>query len=134
MTLSEVIVRNTTLRNPQGEIPYDTYTYGKLIGVCTQEGINLCNELKLSKQLKIDKLRERSQLGDFCTHSESDYDSESGLEEDIDLHSLLIIINRVEVRGITHTKGEDNPQDKHLQDRHTDPRLTRQFYSEEERA
>jgi len=27
----------------------------------------LCNELKLSRQLKIDKLRERSQLGDFCT-------------------------------------------------------------------
>ncbi|KAG5632138.1 hypothetical protein H5410_003855 [Solanum commersonii] len=36
-------------------------------GVCTQEGINLCNELKLSRLLKMDKLRERSQLGDFCT-------------------------------------------------------------------
>ncbi|KAG5585410.1 hypothetical protein H5410_045844 [Solanum commersonii] len=56
-----------TLRNLQGAIPYGTYTYGKLIGACTQEGINLCNELKLSRQLKIDKLRERSQLGDFCT-------------------------------------------------------------------
>ncbi|KAG5630982.1 hypothetical protein H5410_002699 [Solanum commersonii] len=31
------------------------------------EGINLCNELKLSRQLKMDKLREKSQLGDFCT-------------------------------------------------------------------
>ncbi|KAG5619566.1 hypothetical protein H5410_004784 [Solanum commersonii] len=57
-----------TLRNNQGEIPYKTYIYGKLIGVCTQEGINLCNELKLSRQFKIDKLRERSQLGDFCIH------------------------------------------------------------------
>ncbi|KAG5587418.1 hypothetical protein H5410_047852 [Solanum commersonii] len=56
-----------TLQNSQGAIPYGAYTYGKLIGVCTQEGINLCNELKLSWQLKIDKLRERSQLGDFCT-------------------------------------------------------------------
>ncbi|KAG5632665.1 hypothetical protein H5410_004382 [Solanum commersonii] len=46
-----------TLRNSQGVIPYGAYTY---------EGINLCNELKLSRQLKIDKLRERSQLGDFC--------------------------------------------------------------------
>ncbi|KAG5580834.1 hypothetical protein H5410_051461 [Solanum commersonii] len=54
-----------TLRDPQGIIPYNNYTYGKLIGACTQEGINLCNELKLSRQLKIDKLRERSQLGDF---------------------------------------------------------------------
>ncbi|KAG5629366.1 hypothetical protein H5410_001083 [Solanum commersonii] len=56
-----------TLRNPQGIIPYSDFTYGKLIGACTQEGINLCNELKLSRQLKIDKLREKSQLGDFCT-------------------------------------------------------------------
>ncbi|KAG5567923.1 hypothetical protein H5410_065059, partial [Solanum commersonii] len=43
-----------TLRNPQGTIPYSEFTYGKLIGACTQEGINLCNE-------------EKSQLGDFCT-------------------------------------------------------------------
>ncbi|KAG5614983.1 hypothetical protein H5410_014807 [Solanum commersonii] len=34
------------LRNEHGEIPYQDYTYGRLIGVCTQEGINLCNELK----------------------------------------------------------------------------------------
>ena len=56
-----------TLRNPQGIIPYSDFTYGKLIGACTQEGINLCNELKLSRQLKMDKLKEKSQLGDFCT-------------------------------------------------------------------
>ncbi|KAG5591078.1 hypothetical protein H5410_041592, partial [Solanum commersonii] len=56
-----------TLRDPQGIIPYSNFTYGKLIGACTQEGINLCNELKLSRQLKMDKLREKSQLGDFCT-------------------------------------------------------------------
>ncbi|KAG5580004.1 hypothetical protein H5410_050631 [Solanum commersonii] len=56
-----------TLRDPQGIIPYNNFTYGKPIGACTQEGINLCNELKLSRQLKMDKLREKSQLGDFCT-------------------------------------------------------------------
>ncbi|XP_070013947.1 uncharacterized protein, partial [Nicotiana sylvestris] len=55
------------LRGSYGEIQYGNYTYGKLIGVCTQEGLNLCNELKLSRQLKIDKLKEKSQLGDFCT-------------------------------------------------------------------
>jgi len=48
------------LRNNHGEIPYKDYTYGKLIGVCTQEGLNLCNELKLSRQLKMDKLKEKS--------------------------------------------------------------------------
>ncbi|KAG5629734.1 hypothetical protein H5410_001451 [Solanum commersonii] len=56
-----------TLRHDHGEIPYKDYTYGKLIGVCTQEGINLCNELKLSRQINMDKLKEKSQLGDFCT-------------------------------------------------------------------
>ncbi|XP_070035992.1 uncharacterized protein [Nicotiana tomentosiformis] len=56
-----------TLRGSYGEISYKDYTYEKLIGVCTQEGLNLCNELKLSRQLKIDKLKDKSQLGDFCT-------------------------------------------------------------------
>ncbi|KAG5629997.1 hypothetical protein H5410_001714 [Solanum commersonii] len=56
-----------TLRNPQGIIPYSDFTYEKLIGACTQEGINLCNELKVSRQLKMNTLREKSQLGDFCT-------------------------------------------------------------------
>uniref|UniRef100_A0A1S4BLC7 Uncharacterized protein n=1 Tax=Nicotiana tabacum TaxID=4097 RepID=A0A1S4BLC7_TOBAC len=56
-----------TLRGSYGEIPYKDYTYEKLIGICTQEGLNLCNGLKLSRQLKMDKLKEKSQLGDFCT-------------------------------------------------------------------
>ncbi|XP_070020397.1 uncharacterized protein [Nicotiana sylvestris] len=44
------------LRGSYGEIQYGNYTYGKLIGVSL-----------LSRQLKIDKLKEKSQLGDFCT-------------------------------------------------------------------
>ncbi|KAG5619531.1 hypothetical protein H5410_004749 [Solanum commersonii] len=38
-----------------------------LRGTCTQEGLNLYNELQMSRQLKMEKLKERSQLGDFCT-------------------------------------------------------------------
>ena len=30
-------------------INYDSYTYGKLISVCTQEGLSLCNEIKLNQ-------------------------------------------------------------------------------------
>uniref|UniRef100_A0A1S4DE34 DUF7746 domain-containing protein n=1 Tax=Nicotiana tabacum TaxID=4097 RepID=A0A1S4DE34_TOBAC len=59
-------VRNT-LKGSFGEITYNNYTYGKLIGICTQKGLNLCNELKLSRQLKMDKLKEKYHLGDFCT-------------------------------------------------------------------
>ena len=55
------------MRGDQPEIPYDRLTYGKLIGICTQEGLNLCNELKLAQQIKITQMSEKSQLGDFCT-------------------------------------------------------------------
>lgn len=55
-----------TLRGDHTEIPYDTLTCGKLIGTCTQEGLNLCNELKLAQQIKRNQMSERSQLGDFC--------------------------------------------------------------------
>nr|XP_016483210.1 PREDICTED: uncharacterized protein LOC107803930 [Nicotiana tabacum] len=54
------------LKGSCGEIQYNNYTYGKLIGVCTQEGLKLCNEIRLSRQLKIDELKEKSLLGDFC--------------------------------------------------------------------
>ena len=47
--------------------PHYLLTYGMLIGTCTQEGLNLCNELKLAQQIKSTQKSERSQLGDFFT-------------------------------------------------------------------
>ena len=55
------------LRRDQPEISYDRLTYGMLIGICTQEGLNLLNELKLAQQIKRTQMSEKSQLGDFCT-------------------------------------------------------------------
>ena len=55
-----------TVRGDHKEIPYDTLTYGKLIGTCTQEGLNLFNELNLAQQIKRNQMSERYQLGDFC--------------------------------------------------------------------
>ncbi|KAK9665855.1 hypothetical protein RND81_14G141000 [Saponaria officinalis] len=40
--------------------------YGKLIGTCTEQGLKLCNEIKLTQQIKRQNLTERNQLGDFC--------------------------------------------------------------------
>lgn len=54
------------LRGPSLSINYDEYTYGKLINVCTQEGLVLCNEIKLNQQVKKYCLNERQQLGEFC--------------------------------------------------------------------
>ncbi|KAL9684625.1 hypothetical protein QQ045_022066 [Rhodiola kirilowii] len=50
------------LRENHPSIPYENYTYGKLIGVCTQEGITLCIEIKLNRQLKQQSFTEKSQL------------------------------------------------------------------------
>lgn len=55
-----------TVRGDLTDIPYDNYTYGKLIGTCTQEELNLCNELKLAQQIKRNQMSKRFQLGDFC--------------------------------------------------------------------
>ena len=47
-------------------IPYENYTYGKLIGTCIQEGLALCSEIKLNHQIKTQHLNEKRQLGEFC--------------------------------------------------------------------
>ncbi|KAJ0638829.1 hypothetical protein HanHA300_Chr00c0038g0686551 [Helianthus annuus] len=54
------------LRGTNIQIPYDNYTYGRLIGVCVQEGLALCNELKLNQQIKKQNRTEKRQLGQFC--------------------------------------------------------------------
>ena len=65
------------LRGDQPEIPYDRLTYGKLIGIYTQERLNLCNELKLAQQIKRTQMSTKSQLGDFRTQFEIEGPSSS---------------------------------------------------------
>ncbi|KAM3301381.1 hypothetical protein P3S67_015883 [Capsicum chacoense] len=55
-----------TFRGPNVSINYKAYTYGYLIKVCTQEGLALCNEIKLNDQVKKYRLNERQQLEEFC--------------------------------------------------------------------
>ncbi|KAK9671709.1 hypothetical protein RND81_12G049400 [Saponaria officinalis] len=56
----------TILRDQSGSIPYNEYSYGRLIGACTEQGLKLCNEIILNQQIKRQNLAERNQLGDFC--------------------------------------------------------------------
>ncbi|KAK9714056.1 hypothetical protein RND81_06G068600 [Saponaria officinalis] len=56
----------TILRDQSGSIPYNEYSYGRLIGACTEQGLKLCNEIKLNQQIKRQNLAERNQVGDFC--------------------------------------------------------------------
>ena len=55
-----------SIKGQYGVIPWTDFTYGQLLSSCTEEGLKICNELKLSRQIKFDRLKERSQLGDFC--------------------------------------------------------------------
>ncbi|KAG5632037.1 hypothetical protein H5410_003754 [Solanum commersonii] len=54
------------IRGDNHSINYDDYTYGKLISACVQEGLSLCNEIKLNQQIKRHRLNERKQLREFC--------------------------------------------------------------------
>ena len=47
-------------------IPYYRYTYGQLIAIITDEGLALCNELKLQQQMKQQHLTGRKEIGEFC--------------------------------------------------------------------
>ncbi|XP_028092633.1 uncharacterized protein LOC114292817 [Camellia sinensis] len=47
-------------------IPYYQYTYGQLVGLVTDEGLALCNDLKLQQQLKQQQLTGKKELGKFC--------------------------------------------------------------------
>ncbi|KAG5609742.1 hypothetical protein H5410_021023 [Solanum commersonii] len=53
------------IRGENHSINYDEYTYGKLISACVQEGLALCNEIKLNQQIKRHRLNEKKQLGEF---------------------------------------------------------------------
>ncbi|XP_058181167.1 uncharacterized protein LOC131299598 [Rhododendron vialii] len=47
-------------------IDYNRYTYGQLIAIIIQEGLTLCNDIKLHNQLKKQNLTGKQELGQFC--------------------------------------------------------------------
>ncbi|CAN1183322.1 hypothetical protein LINPERPRIM_LOCUS42807 [Linum perenne] len=59
-------IKNRIKLRHEGIIPYSQFTYGELASEVVAEGINLCNELKLHKQAKMDKMSGKRALGDFC--------------------------------------------------------------------
>ncbi|KAG5599574.1 hypothetical protein H5410_030944, partial [Solanum commersonii] len=69
------------IRRDNHSINYDDYTYGKLISACVQEGLSLCNEIKLNQQIKRHRLNERKQLGEFCEQFAFDIPKQKRAEE-----------------------------------------------------
>ncbi|KAF9602028.1 hypothetical protein IFM89_024785 [Coptis chinensis] len=52
--------------NGGSNISYESHTYGSLISQVIQEGLSLCNDLKLQHQLKKQNLSGKQELGEFC--------------------------------------------------------------------
>ncbi|KAG5614696.1 hypothetical protein H5410_014520 [Solanum commersonii] len=72
-----------SLRGDDHSINYDDYTYGKLISACVQEGLSLCNEIKLNQQIKQHRLTERKQLGEFCEQFAFDIPKQKYKDEEV---------------------------------------------------
>ncbi|CAB4286247.1 unnamed protein product [Prunus armeniaca] len=62
----EDAVRNRIKDKNGGVIPYGSYTYGELSSKIGAEGLALCIDMKLKKQLDKQKTLGRKELGDFC--------------------------------------------------------------------
>ncbi|GAV58405.1 LOW QUALITY PROTEIN: zf-CCHC domain-containing protein, partial [Cephalotus follicularis] len=57
-------------------VPYETLTYGDIVSTITKTGLEICNDIKLSRQIKKDSKIYEKELGDFCMQFE-DYKKSS---------------------------------------------------------
>ncbi|KAG9453471.1 hypothetical protein H6P81_006375 [Aristolochia fimbriata] len=58
-------VKEGLRQNPNEEVNWTSLHYGHLQAACTQQGLALCNDLRLKKQLKRDHISATT-LGEFC--------------------------------------------------------------------
>ncbi|KAG9450354.1 hypothetical protein H6P81_010319 [Aristolochia fimbriata] len=58
-------VKEGLRQNPNEEINWNSLHYGHLQAACTQQGLALCNDLRLKKQLKRNHITAKT-LGEFC--------------------------------------------------------------------
>ncbi|KAG9458589.1 hypothetical protein H6P81_003097 [Aristolochia fimbriata] len=58
-------VKEGLRQNPNEEVNWNALHYGHLQAACTQQGLALCNDLRLKKQLKQDHISAKT-MGEFC--------------------------------------------------------------------
>ncbi|GAV82476.1 LOW QUALITY PROTEIN: hypothetical protein CFOL_v3_25927, partial [Cephalotus follicularis] len=51
----------------KGVVPYETLSYGDIISTITKTGLEICNDIKMSRQIKRDSKIYKKEFGDFCT-------------------------------------------------------------------
>lgn len=59
-------VKNAVKKENDNTIPYQDLTYGELVNFVNQEGLALCNNLKLKTKLKSKRSESCIELGSFC--------------------------------------------------------------------
>ncbi|GAV88566.1 hypothetical protein CFOL_v3_31988, partial [Cephalotus follicularis] len=50
-----------------GVVPYETLTYGDIVSTITKTRLEICNDIKMGKQIKRDSKTYKKELADFCT-------------------------------------------------------------------
>ncbi|CAL9006292.1 unnamed protein product [Prunus brigantina] len=56
----------TVLSNELGHIDYDNLTYGNIISTINQEGMKMCIDMKINKQIHSERKSAKYELGNFC--------------------------------------------------------------------
>ncbi|CAL9028495.1 unnamed protein product, partial [Prunus brigantina] len=56
----------TVLSNELGHIDYDNLTYGNIISTINQEGMKMCIDMKINKQIQSERKSTKYELGNFC--------------------------------------------------------------------
>ncbi|KAH9768677.1 hypothetical protein KPL71_011689 [Citrus sinensis] len=59
-------VKNSIKALYDNRIPYDELAYGELVSFINKEGLKICQDLKLQKQLKWELRKSKQELGSFC--------------------------------------------------------------------
>ncbi|GAV61981.1 LOW QUALITY PROTEIN: MP domain-containing protein, partial [Cephalotus follicularis] len=66
-TLFAEKIKNKYREKHKGVVPYEKLTYGDIVSTITKTGLEICYDIKMSKQIKKDSKTYKKELGDFCT-------------------------------------------------------------------
>ncbi|GAV87346.1 zf-CCHC domain-containing protein, partial [Cephalotus follicularis] len=70
LTLFAEKIKNKNREKHKGVVPYEKLTYGDIVSTITKIGLEICYDIKMSKQIKKDSKTYKKELGDFCTQFE----------------------------------------------------------------
>ncbi|GAV92554.1 hypothetical protein CFOL_v3_35933, partial [Cephalotus follicularis] len=66
-TLFAEKIKNKYREKHKGVVAYEKLTYGDIVSTITKTGLEICYDIKMSKQIKRDSKTYKKELGDFCT-------------------------------------------------------------------